>query len=62
MNSDNSLPASWRKASFSDGSGSCIEAGHVPGNVLVRDTTLEGTGPVLRVTPAAWGRFTATLR
>jgi len=53
----------WRKSSHSDNGGStCVEAGHVPGVVLVRDTTQHGSGPVLRVTPADWGRFTATLR
>ena len=53
----------WRKSSYSNGgAGSCVEAGHVPGAVLVRDTTQHGTGPVLRVTPHDWSRFTACLR
>jgi hypothetical protein len=30
--------------------------------ILVRDTTERGTGPVLRVTPAAWTRFTTAIR
>ena len=54
---------SWRKSSYSDNGGAgCIEAAHVPGAVLVRDTTQHGTGPVLRVTPHDWSRFTARLR
>jgi hypothetical protein len=53
----------WRKSSYSDNGGSsCVEAGRVPGAILVRDTTERGTGPVLRVTPAAWARFTIAVR
>jgi len=52
----------WRTSSHSNGgANTCVEAGHVPGAVLVRDTTLRG-GPVLRVTPVAWQRFTRALR
>ncbi|HUN36021.1 MAG TPA: DUF397 domain-containing protein [Trebonia sp.] len=57
MNSDNALSANWRKASYSNGTGSCVEAGHVPGLVLVRDTTQHGHGPVLRLAPADWTRL-----
>ncbi|HET9972722.1 MAG TPA: DUF397 domain-containing protein [Streptosporangiaceae bacterium] len=59
---DNALSAGWRTASYSNGQGSCVEAGTVPGAVLVRDTTLNGRGPVLRVTPAGWGRFVASIK
>jgi Domain of unknown function (DUF397) len=53
----------WRKSTYSDNGGAgCIEAGHIAGAVLVRDTTQHGTGPVLRVTPSDWERFTATIR
>jgi hypothetical protein len=53
----------WRKSTHSDNGGdTCVEAGHVPGAVLVRDTTDNGTGLVLRVTPAAWTRFTTAVR
>jgi Domain of unknown function (DUF397) len=40
------------------------EAGvaHVPGAVLVRDTTQHGRGPVLRVTLAGWARLTSAIR
>jgi hypothetical protein len=50
----------WRKSS-SNGGANCVEAGHVSGSVLVRDTTQDGTGPVLRVTPTDWRRLTARL-
>jgi len=52
----------WRKASYSSEGANCIEAGHVPGAVLIRDTKDRELGPVLRVSPEAWKKFTATLR
>jgi hypothetical protein len=54
----------WRKSSYSgqSGAGSCVEAGHIPGVIIIRDTTQHGTGPVLRVTPADWSRFTTHIR
>jgi Domain of unknown function (DUF397) len=53
----------WRTSSHSNGgSETCVEAGHVPGAVLIRDTKDHGAGPVLRVSPATWSRFTARLR
>jgi hypothetical protein len=53
----------WRKSSYSNnGGGDCVEAAHVPGRVLVRDTKDNGTGPVLRVTLTDWGHFTSAIR
>ena len=53
----------WRTSSYSNNGGdTCVEAGHVPGAILVRDTTQHGRGPVLRATPAAWRRLTAAIR
>ena len=52
----------WRKSSFSGSQAECVEAGNLPGRVLVRDTTQHGNGPVLSISPAAWGQFTATIR
>jgi hypothetical protein len=53
----------WRKSTYSSGNGGqCVEAGHAAGTVLVRDTKDNGLGPVLRVTPSDWRRFTATIR
>lgn len=53
----------WRKSSYSSNGGAqCVEAGHGPGLILVRDTTQRGHGPVLRVTPVAWRHLTATIR
>jgi hypothetical protein len=52
----------WRKSSYSGSGVNCVEAGHVPGVVLVRDTTQHGHGPVLRVTTDAWRRFIITVK
>jgi Domain of unknown function (DUF397) len=53
----------WRKSSYSGNGGqNCVEAGHVAAAVLVRDTKDNERGPVLRVTPSDWHRFTDTLR
>jgi len=47
----------WRKASYSNGSGDCVEVGQAPAVVQVRDTKQDGTGPVLRFAPGTWRRF-----
>jgi Domain of unknown function (DUF397) len=50
--------ATWRTSSFSGSNGgNCLESASVSGAVLVRDTKNDGTGPVLRFTPAAWTAF-----
>jgi len=52
----------WRKSSYSaNGGTACVETGHIPGAVLVRDTTQQGAGPVLHVSPAGWRRFVAEI-
>ena len=56
------LDPRWRKASYSSNGGdSCVEAGNVPGGVLVRDTTDRG-GVVLGIPADAWARFTDGLK
>ena len=53
----------WRKSSYSgNGGAECVEAGHVRGAILIRDTARHGAGPVLRVSPAAWARLTRAIR
>jgi hypothetical protein len=45
---------SWRKSSYSDGSGgNCVELGSAPGHVLIRDTKQAGAGPVLAFSATA---------
>jgi Domain of unknown function (DUF397) len=57
------LNLAWRKSSYSsNGGGACIEAAHILGAVLVRDTKDNGDGPVLRATPADWGHFMSAIR
>lgn len=53
----------WRKASYSsNGGGNCVEVGRARPGVLVRDTKQNGTGPVLRFSPAAWRKFTGQVK
>jgi hypothetical protein len=51
----------WRKASYSNGSGSCVEAASGDGTVAVRDTT-DRDGGMLTFTAEAWRAFLGTLR
>jgi uncharacterized protein DUF397 len=54
--------ASWRKSTYSGGSGNCVEvAGNLAGAVGVRDSKDPG-GPALFVTPGAWHAFTARVK
>ncbi|WP_405676632.1 DUF397 domain-containing protein [Streptomyces sp. NBC_01511] len=52
--------AQWRKSSYSNGDGGdCVEvADGCPGVIPVRDSKTP-TGPVLLLTPTAWGDFVA---
>ena len=52
----------WRKASYSsNGGGNCVEVADHRSRVLVRDT-LDRSGPVLRLCPDAWRRFTGQVK
>jgi Domain of unknown function (DUF397) len=51
----------WRKSTYSGNGEACIELGHTPGAVLIRDTTDRG-GITLSVRAAPWKAFLATLR
>ena len=62
MSSSDTASATWRKSTYSNAQASCVEAGGVPGRVLVRDTTQHGAGPVVSVSPRQWHRFTASIR
>jgi hypothetical protein len=56
------LTPTWRKSSYSgNGGANCVEAGAIPGAILIRDTKDKGRGPVLRFTPAAFAEFTSRL-
>lgn len=50
--------ASWRKSTFSNLNGNCVEVGFVrPDRIGVRDTKDNGTGPVLVFAGAEWSAF-----
>jgi hypothetical protein len=59
------MDVTWRKSSYSGGNGGgCIEVGaheQGGGRVLVRDTK-DRTGPVLRLSPAAWLEFVGQVK
>jgi hypothetical protein len=53
---------SWRKSSYSGGSGgNCVEVGEARRGVLVRDSQ-DRTGPVLRLSPALWRELVDRLK
>lgn len=56
------LDPHWRKASYSGNGANCVEAGSVPGAVLIPDTKDRGHGPVLRFSPHAFSAFTSRIR
>jgi hypothetical protein len=50
----------WRKSSFSNNNGGCVEVAFLgDGGVALRDSKAGGTGPVLRYTAAEWRAFLA---
>lgn len=51
----------WRKASYSNGSGNCVEVGTVGPVVLVRDTA-QRDGETLSFNSEAWSAFVAVLK
>jgi Domain of unknown function (DUF397) len=54
--------ATWRKSSYSGGSGNCVEiAGDLPGAVGVRDSKDPG-GQALVFTTVAWRAFAAQVK
>jgi hypothetical protein len=55
------LGSSWRKASYSDNGGNCVEVGQSADAVLVRDTTRRD-GATLTVPADAWRRLTAEIK
>jgi hypothetical protein len=51
----------WRKASYSNGSGQCVETASNAGTVAVRDTA-DRDGGTLKFTADAWQAFTDLLK
>ena len=52
----------WRKSSYSgNNGGNCVQAGTVPGTVLVRDTK-DINGPALSLSAHTWQAFTGRIK
>ncbi len=49
----------WRKSSYSNDSGNCVEVTSADRFVAVRDTKQAGRGSLLEFTRSAWRRFLA---
>lgn len=48
----------WRKSSYSNNGGNCVEIAHLDdGRVAVRDSKANGAGPVLVFLPLEWDAF-----
>jgi Domain of unknown function (DUF397) len=59
MDMDLSRAMLWKKSSYSNGGGACVEvASNVPGIVAVRDSK-DPHGPALAFTPDQWRAFIA---
>ncbi|MFD5315720.1 DUF397 domain-containing protein [Streptomyces sp. NPDC127098] len=57
MRSSEPVNARWRKSSYSNGNGDCVEVADVVSGVLpVRDSKAP-VGEVITVAPAAWNAF-----
>ncbi|GAA2773827.1 DUF397 domain-containing protein [Nonomuraea dietziae] len=61
MESTTSDEIVWRKSSFSNISGECVEVAWTDGGVLVRDSK-QPEGHVLSFTRAEWAAFLARVR
>jgi hypothetical protein len=60
--SKTNVPAGlWRKASYSNGQGSCVEIGQAGPAVAVRDTK-DPHGPALAFSQAGWREFTRRVK
>jgi hypothetical protein len=51
----------WRKSTYSDAHGQCVEVARAGRTVATRDST-DRDGPVLQMRPAEWGRLLAEIK
>jgi hypothetical protein len=58
---DDLAPVTWRKSTFSNDTGACVEVAHLGGGRAVRDSK-NPFGAVLTFTAAEWSVFTAGVR
>lgn len=59
--SDDLAPALWRKSTFSNNTGACVEVAELPGGTAVRDGK-HPSGAVLTFTTATWSTFTTAIQ
>jgi hypothetical protein len=53
--------AVWRKASYSNGSGNCVEVADLAAGIAVGDTK-DPQGPALKFGPDAWTAFVQAIK
>ncbi|HET9257572.1 MAG TPA: DUF397 domain-containing protein [Pseudonocardiaceae bacterium] len=58
---DDLAPALWRKSTYSNNTGACVEVADLGATRAVRDSK-DPAGPALRFTAAQWAAFTTGVR
>jgi hypothetical protein len=59
---DDLAPVTWRKSTFSNDTGACVEVADLATGTAVRDSKLGDGSPVLSVTAPQWSGFIARIR
>jgi hypothetical protein len=59
---DDLSPAVWRKSTFSNNTGECVQITDLDGDGRAVRDSKNPTGPALVFTAAAWAAFTAGVR
>ncbi|TDC59279.1 DUF397 domain-containing protein [Actinomadura sp. GC306] len=53
----------WRKSSYSEADGNCLEVAHcTSGKISVRDSKLGDSSPILDFSPREWFAFSQAVR
>jgi uncharacterized protein DUF397 len=55
------IPDSWFKSSYSGGNSNCLEAGHLPGGIAIRDSK-NTPGPTLAIRAHDWVSFLTSIK
>jgi hypothetical protein len=59
---DDLAPAVWRKSTFSNNTGACVEVADLVGDGRALRDSKDPTGPALMFTATEWVAFTAGVR